>query len=392
MKYFYFILFFAFSNSYIIKNIEPYTLTYYMADTESSSDNCVVYTYKPKSKNRNIYLSFLGDSFSYGNFEFYLYSKLSDIKYSETEGTYINYLEIYYNTGERKMNSIYQSLDIFYIVVKMYFGMESNRYWSFMIYNLEEYFNMGYYNEYVMPLKNNKDMVFYYPSQSIQKYYRQEIRGNCQQALFYIYENNINSTAVHKKNFTGNGVGYDSYLFKSGINYYIKLSIKSSSFNRILFSFSENNKNIIKISGDFSYSYIRYDISKYLFLNIGNIELNDVIAFNIVESSTFVDYKYSYKFYSHYDINELPNSEEIKDYDYEKPEFSKLTNNIIAIEKIKNAKGLLIKINTKYQGWISIEYYEMKIHLYQKKLISIKSNTKFRQIMKKLFLKIIYLI
>ena len=375
MKYFYFILVFAFSNSYIIKNIESYALTYYMADIESSPDNCVVYTYTPKSKNRNIYLSFLGDSGSYGNFEFFLYSKVSDIKYSENEYTYINYLEAYYNTGETKINSKYQSLDIFYIVIKMYYAVEKNRYWSFMIYNLEEYFNIGYYNEYVMPLKNDKDIVFYYPSQSIQKYYRQEIKANCKQALFYIYENNINSTAVHKKNYTGNGIGYDSYLFKSGIDYYIKLSIKSSSFNRILLSFSGNDKNITKISGDFSYSFIRFDYSKYLFLNIEKIELNDVIAFNIKESSTFVDYTYSYKLYSHYDINELPNSEEIKDYDYEKPELSRLKNDIIAIEKIKDAKGLLIKINTKYQSWTRLEYYEMKIHLYKTKLNFIKSNT-----------------
>ena len=35
----------------------------------------------------------------------------------------------------------------------------------------------------------------------------------------------------------------------------------------------------------------------------------------------------------------------------------------------------MIKINIKYQGWISIEYYEMKIHLYKTKLNFIKSNT-----------------
>ena len=154
MVLFFIFIILTFTNSYQYKiiDLEPYIYTYYVNDME---DNIAVYKFQPQSEEKKIYISFLGPS-NNGNFEFYLYSNITDINITD-DGTFTNYLEKIANYGEKEIN---QTLDIFYILVKMNIYKDEYKYLSFMMYNIKEYMDIGKYNDYILSFEGDKNITF----------------------------------------------------------------------------------------------------------------------------------------------------------------------------------------------------------------------------------------
>ena len=154
MVLFFIFIILTFTNSYQYKiiDLEPYIYTYYVNDME---DNIAVYKFQPQSEEKKIYISFLGPS-NNGNFEFYLYSNITDINITD-DGTFTNYLEKIANYGEKEIN---QTLDIFYIFLKMKIYKDEYKYLSFMMYNIKEYMDIGKYNDYILSFEGDKNITF----------------------------------------------------------------------------------------------------------------------------------------------------------------------------------------------------------------------------------------
>ena len=117
-------------------------------------------------------------------------------------------------------------------------------------------------------------------------------------------------------------------LFNENHNYYIKLFFENYNKTvRIVIYFLDNDKNIIGIKdaeSDIKYGYSTFrDVNifgpsyRYFFINIENVTIGERIIYNIYEPFNSNEYTYSFKFYENYNINELPHSYDIDNYDYE---------------------------------------------------------------------------
>ena len=184
------------SNDYKIIDLVSYKYVYYAKDINQNRDDIVIYKYEPKTEKRNIYLLFLGNS-NESDFEFYLYKEPSEIKYDDNNHL-TNYLEQFDNYGEIKIN---QALDIYYILVKMNLYENQYDYINFMIYNTEEYWNIGEFElnkEYPFAIINDKDIILTYPAKDITQHLYIHAKGDCDEILFTLYKNNSEEEFVDK--------------------------------------------------------------------------------------------------------------------------------------------------------------------------------------------------
>ena len=163
-----FLFFLSFANSfgYKIIDLEPYRYTYYVNDILKSENNTVIYKFQPQSDEKNIFISFLGNS-KEGSFEFYLYSNISDINYDDNTKTFLNYTEKLLDYGETNIEYV---LDTYYILVKMNSYEDIYKYLSFMMYNLKESCDIGKYNDYIFAFEGTKEIIFNYPAKNIHQY------------------------------------------------------------------------------------------------------------------------------------------------------------------------------------------------------------------------------
>ena len=74
-----------------------------MNDLEKIEDSFVIYKFEPQLNQKDIYISFLSYS-THGSFDFYLYSNISDIDYSDDK-SFSNYLEKFENYGETQLKN-----------------------------------------------------------------------------------------------------------------------------------------------------------------------------------------------------------------------------------------------------------------------------------------------
>ena len=382
----YFLILIAFSNSYNIIDIEPYRYIYYMNDIEKTEDKVIIYKFVPESTNRNIYISFLGQSIS-GSFDFYLYSNITDIQQSE-DGSFINYIQKFDNYGEIQIDSNFQTLDIFYLLVKMNSDGENYKYLCFMMYNSEEYIDISKYNEYILSFYGDREIILNYPSRNKSQYFYIEIKGSCENISYHEYLNNSKPELLDNNTETCYFVGNYYYgFFEKNNSYFIKLSfINTNKTIRILLYYFNNNKYIVEVDDpetvlkygytNFKNQYIYGEDDQYFFINIENVPLNDLIVYHIFEPFNSIRYRKSIKFYEDYNISELPISIDIKDFDYQdKWDLDMKENPIILMKKYKDAKGLLLKITTTLNEENEDTIHnEMIIYLYAKKILDINEN------------------
>ena len=185
----YFFIFISLSNSYKIIDLEPYRYVYYLNDLEKIEDSVVIYKFEPQSNQKDIYISFLGHSIK-GSFDFYLYSNISDIDYSDDK-SFSNYLEKFENYGETQLKN--QKLDIYYILVKMNSNNEEHdeyKYLSFMMYNLKEYLDISKYSEYILSFEGCKEITFNFLAINFYQYFYKEVKAKYENLSYYFYENN----------------------------------------------------------------------------------------------------------------------------------------------------------------------------------------------------------
>ena len=380
----YILILIAFTNSYKynINILEPYSYVYYANDILKTEDNIIIYQFQPQSKEREIFISFLGHSDS-GSFEFYLYSNLADINYTDNK-TFTNYLEKidYYN--EIKIN---HDLDQYYILVKMNSNKDIYKYLCFMIYNIKESLDIGKYkknNDYILAFKGYKDITLNYPAKNISRYFYLKMKGDCYNINYEIYKNNesINNITLKQQ--------YQSlnFSFIENNSYYIKIRINSylTHIIRFVLYFLDNMKDIVEIKDsltDIKYGYSDSGVStktiKYYFINIENVPINDFISYHIFEPFNKLFYKIYIKYYENYDINELPIGSEIKDFDYEDRDIYNIKYEpMIYFLKKKDAKGLLFRIDSyMYEETDEFSLNEMIMYLSAKKLFEITENIKF---------------
>ena len=216
-----------------------------MNDLGKTEDSFVIYKFEPKSNQKNIFISFLGNSTN-GSFDFYLYSKLSDIS---EDKLFTKYLEKFENYGETQLKN--QSLDVYYILVKMNPNnekYEEYKYLSFMMFNLEEYLDISKYNEYILAFEGCKNITFNYPAQNISQYFYIEVKTTYKDLFYELYENNSEPKLIKSENKTELPVKHYKGLFKENNTYYIKLSFKNYyKMIRIIIYFLDNDKKIIKV-------------------------------------------------------------------------------------------------------------------------------------------------
>ena len=205
-------------------------------------DSIVIYKFQPKSKEKEIFISFLGYSES-KSFEFYLYSNISDIN-SEIDGNFKKYLEKFIDYGE---TAIKHNLDIYYILVKMNSYRDEYKYLSFMMYNIKEYLNIGKYDEYIFAFEANKNIILNYPAKNISQYLNIESRGKCEFISYYIYKNNTKPELVKKINKTCFFSDSFGILFNESNNYYINITINTIQIVRMVLYYLDNNKHIIPV-------------------------------------------------------------------------------------------------------------------------------------------------
>ena len=261
MSLIYFFILLAFTNSFNVIDLEPYRYIYYMNDIEKTEDKIVIYRFVPESKNRNIHLSFLGQSIS-GSFDFYLYSDIPDIDSSQDE-SFSNYLQKFGNYGEIQINSDFQSLEIFYILVKMNSYKEEYKYLSFMMYNSEEYIDITKHNDYIFAFEGDQEIIFNYPTQNFAQSFYIEVEGECENINYYLYKNNTEPELEASK--TGQcSLTFNKYqdLLEKDNNYFIKFSVENKNkMIRFLLYFLDNEKNIEVVNDsevDIKYSYTNF--------------------------------------------------------------------------------------------------------------------------------------
>ena len=214
------------SNNYKIIDLESYKYVYYAKDINQNNDDIVIYKYEPKTEKRNIYLLFLGNP-NNGSFEFYLYKEPSEIKYDDNNHL-SNYLEQFDNYGEIKIN---QALDAYYILVKMNSYEEQYDYINFMIYNTEEYWNIGEFElnkEYPFALIDDKDIILTYPAKDITQQLYIHAKGDCDEIYYSLYKNNSGDESIDKIYDNCNENQFHMISFIRNNNYYLKLSFQNN--------------------------------------------------------------------------------------------------------------------------------------------------------------------
>ena len=389
MKSIYILILLVFINSYDYKifELESYTYAYYAKDMIQIKKDTIIYIYEPKSENKNIFLLFLGSS-NDGSFEFYLYKDLSDISMDENK-KFLNYIEKFNNYGEI---NIKEKLDIYYILVKMNSYEDKYDYLNFMIYNTEEYWNIGEFKcneEYVLGFENDKDIILTYPMKNITQILYIRAKGDCDEITYSLYKNNTEEELVNNIIDNCNSNQYYKLAFVRDNNYYIKLSFRSSIKNkifRLVFYFLTNKKDIKEINNyktDFKYGYTSYVDKKYIesdfkyfFINTTGLPLEQLIGFSIIEPFNSLIYKYWYKRYDNYDINELPNGSEVDKFDYVYYRYSDIEKEpFIFYRRYEDTKGLFLKIES-YLNYDNdkVNHNEMVVYLYPKYVYDLYEN------------------
>ena len=197
-KIIYFIILITFINSYAyeIIDLDSYKYAYYAKDLNQIKDNIVIYKFKPNKETKKIFLLFLGNS-NDGSFEFYLYKELSDIQ-CDDNNNFINYLEKFINYGEKKIN---QELDVYYILVRMNSYEDKYEYVSFMIYNSEEYWDIGNFqqnDEYILAFEKDNKIILNYSAKNTTQYLYIYRKGDCDEISYALYKNNSAQELVEK--------------------------------------------------------------------------------------------------------------------------------------------------------------------------------------------------
>ena len=163
--YIFILITFVNSSDYKVIDIESYKYTHYAKDIIQSKDDAVIYRFVPKTVERNIFLFFFGVPKN-DSFEFYLYKELSDIKLDENLH-FLNYIEKYNISGEYNID---QTLDEYYILVRMNSYEENYDYLNFILYNTKESWDIGSFDlteEYVMAFEQDKEITLTYPVKDI---------------------------------------------------------------------------------------------------------------------------------------------------------------------------------------------------------------------------------
>ena len=345
------------SKEYTILDIDPYRNTYYAKDMLQRKEDTLIYKFEPKNAKRNIFLIFLGHS-NEGSFEFYLYKKPDEITFDENNH-FINYLEKYINYGEI---NIKQELDIYYILVKMNSYEDKYDYLSFTMYNTEDYWNIGNLEtnqEYLLVFEDDKEITFTYPAKKITQYFHISIKGECEELYYELYKNNTNPESVTSIRHQCNFNHYNNAVFLRDNNYYMNLKFASNKKKilRIVFYFLTNKKDIFEIKDhktDIKYAYTSYikaasrgiDV-KYYFINTTDLPINQLIGYSIYDQYNLLRYRYWFKRYENYDIEELPGGAGVDDFDYDSYTDRYMYDNpIIFFRKFKDTKGLFLKIRS----------------------------------------------
>ena len=321
-----------------------------------NKDNIVIYKFKPSTEKRNIFLLFLGHS-NDGSFEFYLYKELSDIQYDDNNN-FINFLEKFINYGETKIN---QELDVYYILVRMNSYEDKYDYLSFMIYNSVEYLDIGNFqqnNEYILALEKDNEFILNYPAKDVTQYLYIYRKGDCDEISYALYKNNSAQELVEKITDNCFENKYHILTLLRNTNYYIKLTFQNTisyKIFRLVLYILTNKKNIKEINDyktSMKYGYVssldselKTRDAKYFFINTTDLPEDQLIGYSILDPFNSLNYRFLYKRYINYDINELPDGDKVEDYDYaynwdinleEKPCFFFRRN--------KNDNGFLLKI------------------------------------------------
>ena len=356
MKLIYIFVLIALINSkdYKIVDVDPYKSIYYANDMLQRKEDILIYKFEPKSEKRNIFLLFLGHS-NEESFEFYLYNAPDEITFDENNHL-INYLEKYNNHGEIKID---QNLDIYYIIARMISYKDEYDYLSFMIYNTEENWNIGNLEanqEYLLAFEDDKELTFTYPAKDITQYFHISIKGECEELYYEVYTNDTKPDQVkHQCNYNH----YKTITFLRNHNYY--MNIKFSSYKkkilRIAFYFLTNKKAIFEIKDyrtDIKYAYTSNMIgsnndkdTRYYFINTTDLPIEQLIGYSIFEPCNYLKYRYWVKRYDNYDIEELPNGDEVTDFDFDSYTYVFMVNDpLILIRKFSDTKGLFLKISS----------------------------------------------
>ena len=387
----YIIILIAFINSkdFQILDLEPNKYRYYAKDMIQSKEDILIYKFEPKAEKKNIFLLFLGHS-NDGSFEFYLYEELSDIKYDDNKN-FINFLEKLNNYGEININ---HNLDVYYILIRMNSYEDKYDYLSFMIYNSEEYWDIGKLEinqEYILAFEKDKDIIFTYPSKNITQILYLSIIGDCDEISYAIYKNNTEPESIDKVIHYCYENHYKILTLTRNNNYYIKLSFVNdrNKILRFIFYFLTNKKNIIEIKDyrtDMKYGYASYlngdieGIDKFFFINITDLPINQLIGYSLFEPFNSLKYMYWVKRYETYDIDELPNGNDVKDFDYDNYWYRNMKDEpFIFVRRYEEGnKGLFIKISSYLnENNNQVIHNEMIVYLYVKNVFDLTENHKF---------------
>ena len=376
MKLIYLIVLITLINSkdYKILDMEPYKSIYYVNDMLQRKEDILIYKYEPTSENRTISLVFLGPS-NEKNFEFYLYENPEEIAFDKNNH-FINYLEKYINYGEIKIN---KELNIYYILVRMNSYEDKYDYLSFMIYDTEESWNIGNLEinqEYLLAFEDDKEITFTYPAKKITQFFYINIKGECEELYYELYNNNTEQFIIQKTHLCNNN-HYNKLAFVRDNNYYMKFKFTSNKKKilRIAFYFLTNKKDIFEIKDhrtDIKYAYTSYKNgntklieTKYYFINTTDLPINQLIGYSIYDPYNTLLYRYWVKRYEKYDIDELLNEVEIKDFDYDSHFDVYMENEpLIYFRKFKDTKGFLLKIKFYlYEDNDQVNHNEMIVYL-----------------------------
>ena len=384
MVFVYFLFFLSFTNSfgYKIIDLEPYRYTYYVNDILKSENNTVIYKFQPQSDEKNIFISFLGNS-KEGSFEFYLYSNISDINYDDNTKTFLNYTEKLMDYGEINIEYV---LDTYYILVKMNSYEDIYKYLSFMMYNLKESCDIGKYNDYIFAFEGTKEINFNYPAKNIHHYIYIKRKGKIEYINYSIFKNNTNSDAELVFNYTDRSSlpQYFNVSLLENNDYYIKVSIKSKYMIRFVIYFLDNMKNIIPIKDhltDIKYGDTSFDgvniygpVYFYFFINLEKASLNELIGYKIFDPFNSQNLRYAYKYYSDYNISGLPRGNEINNFNYDSRYERNIKDDpIIYFRMYENVKGLLLKIESYVDKDNDYTLYnENIVYLYSTQIFELK--------------------
>ena len=370
--YIFILITFVNSSDYKVIDIESYKYTHYAKDIIQSKDDAVIYRFVPKTEEGNIFLLFLGYPKD-DSFEFYLYKELSDIKLDDN-AHFLNYIEKYDIYEEYNIN---QTLDEYYILVRMNSYEENYDYLNFILYNTKEHWDIGSFDlteEYVMAFEQDKEIILTYPLKDITQQLYINTKGECDEITYTLYNNDTGETvkSINDNCFKNQN---QNIAFVRGSSYYLKISFKKSSTNkifRLVLYFLTNKKNIKEINDyrtslKFGYTSIPDKLLdvKYFFINATNLPGDQYIGYSVIDPFNPVKYKYYIKGYANYDINEIQDVVSIQDYDYELYNYVNIDKHpLISINRYKNVKGYLLEIVSKSnENDDIVDHNEMIVYL-----------------------------